>query len=333
MANAHCICPNFIREHIKDPFAYTKVFMGCLLQSDDQIVLDQQELLANEYLKVIKDDTEAFQNYSIWKMLLDSSAQGKKLISTPDTHTELSDTVLHTLLSAITNHDKSIIAFDNNHYEKQIDTISRERINLLNLNNLLNTPIDCKNKKILGFSKFESDLEWVLERIGRTCRKSFSEDSDNDHLRDLLEAKEYSIKDQTREGSSASGIGAGEVDLLIQNNGRLYTIIEAMKLASLKESYIDEHYLKLTTNYNPLSVKRTFLITYYTGKSFITWWQKYYQYISTLPAKKISSRPNTQNLSIDEIDSQLHGLKKLYHHISIDGELSTCVHYAIRLES
>ena len=75
MANAHCICPKFLEEHIKDPTTYTNVFVGQFLNSADQIVFDHQEVLASEYLNLVKDDQDAFQNYNVWKKLLDAQPQ------------------------------------------------------------------------------------------------------------------------------------------------------------------------------------------------------------------------------------------------------------------
>jgi len=333
MANAHCICPKFLEAHIKDPLTYTNVFVGQFLESPDQIVFDHQEVLASEYLNSVKDDQDAFQNYNVWKKLLDAQPQGKTLISNAHCTSSSFETVFNTINSAITRHDKAIVTCDNNHYGPFIGKIQSNGINLLNLNNLNCRPIQVPNQRIIGHTNFENDLDWVLERTGRTCRKKYSEDDDNDHVRDLLDAKGYSVRDQTREGRSASGKSSGELDILIENCGHLYTVIEAMKLSTMKESYIDEHYLKLTTNYNPMSVKRTYLVTYYTGKNFADWWRKYVDYISTLAPSKISSRTDTKNLSTEEADTKLHGLKKLYNHISIAGELSTCVHYAVRIET
>jgi hypothetical protein len=285
------------------------------------------------YLDAVKGDAEAFQNFTIWKKLLDAQPQGKMLLSNSGDASNNSETVFNTISQAITRHDKAIIAADNNHYAMLFDKIELGGINLLNLNSLRAHPIAVPIQKIIGFTKFEDDLGWVLERIGRTCRKAYSEDDDNDHVRDLLDAKGYTLRDQTREGNSATGVSAGELDLAIFSCGGLYTIIEAMKLATMKESYINEHYRKLTTNYNPLAVKRTYLITYYTGKNFQGWWGKYKEYITSLDALKITHKEHSSNDSTEEIETDLHGLKKLYHHITIEGERSICVHYAIRIES
>lgn len=332
MANAHCVCPRFVADNIKNPSIYTDIFIGQLLQSNDQIVLDREESLVTAYLNAVKADAEAFQNFTVWKKLLDSQPQGKVLLSNSGNSQNSSEAVFNTISQAITRHDKAIIAADNNHYASLFTKIETSGINLLSLCSLQSRPITVPLQKIIGHTKFESDLGWILERIGRTCRKKYSEDDDNDHVRDLLDAKGYTLRDQTREGNSATGISAGELDLAIMNCGNLYTIIEAMKLATMKESYIDEHYRKLITNYNPLSVKRTYLITYYTGKNFYGWWDKYRKYIDTLDPMKLTDKEQSSNDSIEEVETSLNGLKKLYHHITIEGQRSICVHYAIRIE-
>lgn len=332
MANAHCVCPRFVADNIKNPGIYTDVFIGQLLQSDDQIVLDREESLVSAYLNAVKADAEAFQNFTVWKKLLDSQPQGKILLSNSGNALNFSEAVFNTISKAITRNDKAIIAADNNHYASLFPKIETGGINLLSLCSLQARPIEIPLQKIIGYSKFEIDLGWVLERIGRTCRKKYSEDDHNDHVRDLLDAKGYTLRDQTREGSSATGVSAGELDLAVINCGNLYTIIEAMKLATMKESYIDEHYRKLTTNYNPLAVKRTYLVTYYTGKNFHGWWLKYKKYIQTLDPLKFTDKEHSCNDSTEEIETNLHGLKKLYHHITIEGQRSICVHYAIKIE-
>lgn len=333
MANAHCVCPKFLQENIRNSTVYTEVFIGQLLQSEDQIVLDREEILVSAYLNAVKGDPEAFQNFVIWKKLLDSQPQGKMLLSNSGSASNSFEVVYNTISQAVTRHDKVIIAADNNHYAALFGSIVSGGINLLNLNSFRVHPVAIPNKRLVGFAKFESDLDWVLERIGRTCRKSYSEDDDNDHVRDLLDAKGYSVKDQTREGRSSTGLSAGELDLAIMSCGSLYTIIEAMKLSTMRESYIDEHYRKLITNYNPLSVKRTYLVTYYTGKNFQDWWRKYRDYIAAMSVGKITIKEGSSNNSIEELETDLHGLKKLYNYITIEGEPSVCVHYAIRIEN
>ncbi|MBZ9780797.1 hypothetical protein K9857_04420 [Pseudomonas sp. REP124] len=333
MANAHCVCPKFLQDNIRNSTVYTDVFIGQLLHSDDQIVLDREEILVSAYLNAVKEDPEAFQNFMIWKKLLDSRPQGKMLLSNSGEASTSVEVVYNTISQAITRHDKVIIAADNNHYAALFSLIEKGGINLLNLNSFQARPIAIPNKKLIGFSKFENDLDWVLERIGRTCRKSYSEDDDNDHVRDLLDAKGYSIKDQTREGRSATGLSAGELDLAVMNCGSLYTIIEAMKLSTMRESYIDEHYRKLITNYNPLSVKRTYLVTYYTGKNFHDWWRKYKDYITTMDIKKVTDKEKSSNDSTEEQETDLHGLKKLHNHITVEGEHSVCAHYAVRIDN
>ena len=47
-----------------------------------------------------------------------------------------------------------------------------------------------------------------------TTFTNVSEDQRNDFIRDILETAGYQIKDQTRQGKSASGKASGEIDIL-----------------------------------------------------------------------------------------------------------------------
>ena len=333
MALAQCICPTFFEAHFKDPVASSEIFFKRLLGSTDQIIFDSKEFLLSAYLDFVKDDVAAFQCFKVWKAMLDSKPQGKVLISYPDAFKSREQYVVSTLLSAVTCGDKAIVTADNNHYKELLDVILSNKVNLLNRHSFSDMDLPLTYQKIRGFSKFESDLSWVLQRVGRACRKSFDEDANNDYLRDLLSAKNYDIKDQTRAGLSMSGQGPGELDIMVESSGTIFTIIEAMKLNSLRESYINEHYKKLIHNYNPLSVKRTYLVTYYTGKNFTQWWAKYKAYISDIDPQIISAQQKVENIDIEEKDTDLLSLKQMYHHIQIEGNNALCVHYAIRIDA
>lgn len=104
------------------------------------------------------------------------------------------------------------------------------------------------------------------------------EDQKNDFIRDILETGGYQIKDQTRQGKSASGILSGEVDILLHDKGRPISIIEALNLNGLKEAYLDEHIDKVY-KYDTLGNAFNFLVSYVKVKDFGKFWEKYIAHI------------------------------------------------------
>lgn len=104
------------------------------------------------------------------------------------------------------------------------------------------------------------------------------EDQRNDFIRDILETGGYQIKDQTRQGKSASGILSGEVDILLHDKGRPISIIEALNLNELKEAYLDEHIDKIY-KYDTLGNAFNFLVSYVKVKDFGKFWEKYIAHI------------------------------------------------------
>ena len=112
--------------------------------------------------------------------------------------------------------------------------------------------------------------------------KGKQEDEINDGLRDMLNMA-YDVKDQTRQGKSESKKQAGEVDLLITEDGLPTALIEALKLPSLNKDYVHAHIKKALINYDPVGCKYVFLFSYYNGANFESFWEKYIHYISEYP--------------------------------------------------
>lgn len=117
-----------------------------------------------------------------------------------------------------------------------------------------------------------------IVRIGENLSKNIlytddiSEDSINDFFRDFLERLDcFEVKDQTRHGLSSNGSAAGEVDILLQKDGREAAIIEGLKLSCVNTSYIGEHIRKATINYNPLGTP-VFILAYVSTNEFEKFW-------------------------------------------------------------
>jgi hypothetical protein len=331
MACAHCICPSFLQEHIGNSEIFNNVFMARFLQSDDQIILDREGRLLYKYVEVLQDQTQKYEVFKVWRMLLERSNNGKMLLTPSSVGDDVQQLVYDLASKANTTFNKDIVAHDNNHYERFLSELSRQRIQLLNLQNFTNSIINNITRKNINYSELDYDLSWVLHRLARRSIRSSSEDESNDYIRDMMLSKHYEIKDQTREGNSSSGLQAGELDLIIEDRGDLFAIVEAMRLTSLDSQYIISHYLKLLTSYNPLSVKRLFLITYYEGTRFDSFWDRYSTYIMELDRETLGLDDGYNLNNTNIVDTPFMGLKKLEHHFSYGNEHFACIHYVVRL--
>ncbi|MEK2485478.1 hypothetical protein AAAA28_20095 [Providencia stuartii] len=332
MASAHCLCPGFISSHISDPVIFSNIFMNVLLNSDDQIVLDSKGKLILEYSKAVENNTDAFSLLKVWQSQLSSRKDGKILLTHSDISQNVPELVFDLIQKAATTFDRDIVTSNNEAYRPFIEELKKQRISLFNLQNL--SPNNIKNvlNKKLSFSELSNDIAWALHRLARTNNNGNSEDEINDQLRNILLAMKYKVKDQSREGSSASGKSAGELDLLIEDNdGYLFSIIEAMKLNSLKVSYINDHYIKLLTNYNPLQISKTVLITYYTGSKFNEWWESYLQHISNLDVNIFNFDGHAVITKTEEEITPYAMLRKLIQHFEVDGRHHVCIQYAIKV--
>ena len=142
------------------------------------------------------------------------------------------------------------------------------------------------NNKHIEHSESTYSNETLLRDIFVACvklqrnnlYKNVSEDERNDYIRDLLETNGYHVKDQTRQGTSNSGKASGEVDILIQEKGLPFTIIEALNLNSLEKSYLDMHINKVY-KYDTLGNICNFVLSYVKVKDFEAFWTKYCEHI------------------------------------------------------
>lgn len=99
----------------------------------------------------------------------------------------------------------------------------------------------------------------------------------NDYIRDLLD-ESYIVKDQTRQGESEAGEGAGEVDIQICADGLPVVMIEGVKISSLEKDTLDTHINKVLTKYDPNGCPYAFLLIYTTVKNFDSGYQKILDY-------------------------------------------------------
>lgn len=102
----------------------------------------------------------------------------------------------------------------------------------------------------------------------------------NTFIASLLEAADYQVKDQTRWSISHAGKAADESDILVKDvNGLPFTIIEALNFDSLATDYL-ELYLNKIFKYDANGLRYNFVLVYFQGEKFDTFWQNYYRNIS-----------------------------------------------------
>ena len=107
------------------------------------------------------------------------------------------------------------------------------------------------------------------------------ENTINDGIRDMLDSN-YGLKDQTRQGLSESGKDAGEVDLMLYNDGLPIALMEGLKLSSVDTTKIDSHINKALENYNPIGCPLVYILMYVTAKGFKEFWEKLVKHLMAL---------------------------------------------------
>lgn len=152
------------------------------------------------------------------------------------------------------------------------------------------------------FNSIWDDLDNVMEERGRVKRKksketilydllsacvklqsnstyfAISENQRNDFIRDLLKMANYDVMDQTRRGESTVGKCAGEVDILIEEDGLPITVIEALNLDSLNTQYLDKHIDKIYS-YDTVGNIFNIILSYVRVSDFSKFCEKYSNHI------------------------------------------------------
>ena len=112
---------------------------------------------------------------------------------------------------------------------------------------------------------------------GEQAYRSSSENLRNSRIRDDLKLQGYDVNDQTLRGTSESGKGSGELDLLLYDESRKpWTAIEALRINSGSKGDWHSHLDKLVGNYNFFGARFLYLLTYVdTDDAFQRIWQGY----------------------------------------------------------
>jgi len=175
---------------------------------------------------------------------------------------------------------------ENNLFKTVICEVSATGINvhkLLGLYHIESAEPD--DNPIYSLDKILTDIIEVSSRILERKYQKKIEDLYNDDIVDLLRTKGHQIADQTRSGSSSSGIGAGELDIMIRrNNGIPITIIECFRLDSCgpKNTVVSEHLMKLLSKYDTHDLKRKFVIVFAESNRLDNLWGSYTKYVKEM---------------------------------------------------
>ncbi len=114
---------------------------------------------------------------------------------------------------------------------------------------------------------------------GRAKAIRSDEDSRNTFIAEILSARGFIVKDQTRWGISSRGIKPGELDFLVETpDGTAESVIEAFNLGGLDRGVIASHFKKLF-RYDAHGLENNYIIVYAERAAFGNLWGEYLKYL------------------------------------------------------
>ena len=170
-----------------------------------------------------------------------------------------------------------------------------------NLENVMKERGKRKNSKVTILHDL---LSACVKLQSNSTYYAISENQRNDYIRDLLKMAKYDVIDQTRRGVSTGGKCAGEVDILIEEEGMPVTIIEALNLDSLNTSYLDMHIDKIF-NYDTVGNMFNIVLSYVSVSDFSKFCEKYFKHIEEhqyfYPVISVDDSFETEDFSYSDI--------------------------------
>ncbi|MCI0470222.1 MAG: hypothetical protein L0Y73_01025, partial [Candidatus Aminicenantes bacterium] len=171
---------------------------------------------------------------------------------------------------------------------------------------------------------FDMLILTITQLQGRAKSIGNREDDRTSYIVDLLTARGYIVKDQTRRGSTFSGKGPGELDMLIETpDGAAVSIVEALNLDCLNRSEIAEHFQKLFL-YDAPGLENNYLLVYAESDDFTGLWRKYLDYLPEIELKyKLSAGPVEEpshyaDIKIARTKHNRHNKETSVYHIFIN---------------
>ena len=102
---------------------------------------------------------------------------------------------------------------------------------------------------------------------------------------------EADVHREKPQGSSSSGTGQGETDILVYQNGYQFALIESVRLQSSDEHKLNDHMERLLVKYDTQGTNVKFLLIFAITKSESDWFNKIKDYLNKykFPYEKLSS--------------------------------------------
>ncbi|HDU8625972.1 hypothetical protein ISO79_02125 [Morganella morganii subsp. morganii] len=326
--HAHCFCPSFLVENINNIS-----LVNYILESGSQFILDDKEYLFSYYMDYAKNSLDKIQMLEIMRTRLKAKKNSILYVNTNNIP-ELKQGLVNLTSNANTVSEKSIVVEDLAEYNEFNRELRAQRIYLMSLDNImaLCSGFFKNDRTTIQLGVLIEDIIWSLQIIIRYKIRDRNEHENiiNDNLKMMLESKEYKIKDQSREGRSLGGKDKGELDIVIEDYNNLFAIIEALRLNSVNKREIKRHYSKLLNDYNPTGVKNSFLIIYYYGSNFSSWWARYQEYLLSLDESEIGIDELIFS-EVKETESIYMNIKKLEHYAKIGNDKFKCIHIAVNI--
>ncbi len=159
---------------------------------------------------------------------------------------------------------KTISCANPPHHEIEISSLIDDLLN--------HKPVDL-HQELLG------NLLWCAKEVQQKHTTLYNDENRyNDLFHSLLKAKNYTVEQEARTGTSETGKDVGSLDLRISKSGKILALAEAFKIKSFAKTgkqYTVNHLLKLLRNYNPTGLKHCFAICYVEMNDFSKVWEEY----------------------------------------------------------
>lgn len=157
-----------------------------------------------------------------------------------------------------------------------------------------------------------------------------SEDSRNTFISDQLSHLGLVAKDQSKWGSSASGLNMGEIDVRIDDtNGNFLTFYEGINLDYLNKNTISNHIEKVINKYDTLGVPEKFIGCYCTTLDFANLSKKYFDFLNNI-SKEIVSFTNIFDVTTEFTPyTEIRIFKTYYYKSNIKTSLT---HFLINMK-
>lgn len=130
---------------------------------------------------------------------------------------------------------------------------------------------------------------------------------------------EANVHREKPQGSSGSGKGQGETDILVYQNGYQFALIESIRLQSSEENKLNDHMDRLLVKYDTQGTNVTFLLIFAITKSENDWFSKIANYLNKykFPFEKVSSFErvtcNSKNICHHVVKYKREGNNKSLH--------------------